>query len=80
MLYLLHNLILQLQKIFEKLQQVTFNHLSDKSFDEFMKIYKQYTNIPYWFLVNDISFSSDNHLLFRKLLVKNLFTFTYKKK
>ena len=33
-------------------QQIASNHLSDTDFKDFMKLYKDYTKVPYSFLVN----------------------------
>ena len=52
-----------------ELQQIGSNHSSDIDFKDFMKLYKEYTNEPYSFLVNDTNLSSDNPLRFRKNLL-----------
>ena len=49
-----------------ELQQIATNHLSDIDFKDFMKLYKEYTNELYSFLVNDTTLSSDNPLKFSK--------------
>ena len=53
-----------------ELQQMALNHLSDIDFKNFMKIYKKCTTEPYSFLVNDTTLPSDDHLRFRKNLLK----------
>ena len=55
-----------IMKILNKreLQQIASNHFSD------MKLYKDYTNEPYSFLVNDTILSSDNLLRFKKNLLQ----------
>ena len=53
-----------------ELQQIVLNHTSDIDFEDFMKIYKKYTKEPYSFLVNDIALPSDDHLRFRKNLLR----------
>ena len=53
-----------------ELQQITLNHLSDIDFKDFISIYQKYTAEPYSFLVNDTTLPSDNHLRFRKYLLK----------
>ena len=53
-----------------ELQQIALNHSSDIDFKDFMKIYKKCTAEPYSFLVNDITFPSDDPLRFRKNLLK----------
>ena len=52
-----------------ELQQIVLNHSSDISFKDFMKLYKDYTKEPFWFLVNDTTLPSDNPLRFRKSLL-----------
>ena len=49
-----------------QLQQIESNHLPHIDFEDFMKLYKDYTKEPYSFLVNDTTLSSDNSLRFRK--------------
>ena len=34
-----------------ELQQIAFNHLSDIDFNDFMNLYKKFTEKPYYFLV-----------------------------
>ena len=53
-----------------EIQQIALNHSSDIDFKDFMKIYKNYTEEPYSFLVNDTTLPSDNPLRFRKNLLK----------
>ena len=52
-----------------ELQQIASSHLYDIDLKDFMKFYKDYTNEPYSLLVNEITFSSDNPLRFRKKLL-----------
>ena len=49
-----------------ELQQIACNHSSDIDFKDFMKLYKDYTNEPYLYLVNDATLLLDNPLRFRK--------------
>ena len=51
-----------------ELQQITIDHSSDINFKDFIKIYKNCTEKPYSFLVNDAILASDNPLRFRKNL------------
>ena len=51
-----------------ELQQTAVNHSSDIYSKYFIKIYRKYTAEPYYFLVNDAMFTSDNPLRFRKNL------------
>ena len=53
-----------------ELQQITLNHSSDIDFKDFMNIYKKSTKEPYSFLVNDTILPSDDHLMFRKNLLR----------
>ena len=52
-----------------ELQQIASNRLSDIDFKDFMKLYKEYTQEPNSFLVNDITLSSDNPLRFGRDLL-----------
>ena len=57
-----------------ELQQVVSNHSSEINFKYFMKLYKDYTNKPYSFFVNDLTWSSDNPLRFlKKSLLQNYY-------
>ena len=47
------------------LQQIALYHSSDINFKDFMKIYEKFASEPYYFLVNDATFASDNPLRFR---------------
>ena len=47
-----------------ELQQTALNHSSDIDFKDFVRIYKNYTDEPYSFLVNDTTLASDNPLRF----------------
>ena len=47
-------------------QQITINHLSDINTANFANIYRKYTDQPYYFLVIDTMFPSNNPLRFRK--------------
>ena len=48
------------------LQEIASNHSSDIDFKDFMRLYKDYTNEPYLYLVNDATLSLNNPLRFRK--------------
>ena len=52
-----------------ELQQIAPNHMSDIAFKDFMKLYKDYTNKEFSFLVNDTTLLSDNPLRFRRPLL-----------
>ena len=49
-----------------ELQQISSNQSSEIDFKDIMKVYKDYTEETYSFLVNDTTLSSDNPLRFRK--------------
>ena len=51
------------------IQQIVSNHSSDIDFEDFMKLYKDYTKEPYSFLVKDTTLSSENPLRCRKNLL-----------
>ena len=53
-----------------ELHQIALNYTSDIDFKYFIKIYKKCTAEPYFFLVNDTTFSSDDPLRFRKNLLE----------
>ena len=57
-----------IMKIINKreLQQIESNHWYNIEFEEFMKLYKEYTKEPFSFLVSNATLSSDNPLHFRK--------------
>ena len=54
----------------KELQQIALNHSPDIDFKNFEEIYKKCTAKPYSFLVIDKTLPSDNHLRFRKNLLK----------
>ena len=43
-----------------ELKQIASNQLSDIDFQDFMKLYKDYTKEPYSYLVRDTTLSSDS--------------------
>ena len=51
-----------------ELQQIAINHSSDISSKDFINIYRQYTDEPYSFFINDTTLASNNPLRFRKNL------------
>ena len=50
-----------------ELQEIAQNHSSDVSTKDFTNIYRECTDEPFSFLVNDITLASDNPLRYRKL-------------
>ena len=56
----------------QELQQITFNHLSDIDFRDFMNLYKKCTAKPLSFLVIDANLASDNPLRFRNNLLEKI--------
>ena len=67
-IYATHYFIMKIPSKRE-LQQIASNHLSGIDFEDFMKLYKDYVEEPYPFLVNDMTLLSDNSLPFRKNLL-----------
>ena len=55
-----------------ELQQNVFNHSSDINFRDFMNLCKKCTAKPYFSLVIDTTFASDNFLRFRENLSKKI--------
>ena len=53
----------------KELQQISFNHLSDIDFRDFMNLYKKCTAKPF-VLVIDATLASDSPLRFRKNLLE----------
>ena len=49
-----------------KLQRIAINHSSDIKTNDFIEIYRKYTDKPYSFLVIDTTLPSNNSLKFRK--------------
>ena len=45
------------------------NHLSDTEFKDYMKLYKDYTKKPFFFLVNDRALPSDKPSRFKKKIL-----------
>ena len=52
-------------------QQIESNNLSDNEFKDFMKLFTDYAEEPFSFLVKYISLASDNLLRFMKNLIQN---------
>ena len=48
-----------------KLQKISFNHLSDRDFKNFVNLYKRWMAKQHYVLVNDTTLASDNLLRFR---------------
>ena len=51
-----------------ELQNIAINHSSDIGYNNFKKIYKEYTKEPYNFLMIDTTLPASNPLRFRKKL------------
>ena len=47
--------------------EIAINLLSDIDFKDFMKLYQKSTSKPYSFLLNDITFGTNNPLSFRRI-------------
>ena len=52
------------------LQQISFNHLSDIGFEDFMNLYEKWAAKPYSLSVIDTTLALDNPLRFRKNLLE----------
>ena len=52
-----------------ELQNIAINHSSDIDYNNFKKIYKEYTKKPYNFLMIDTTLPASNPLRFRKKIV-----------
>ena len=55
-----------------ELQKIVFNHFSDIDFQDFVNLYKKCIEKPYYFLVIDTTFPSDNFLRFQKNLLERI--------
>ena len=55
-----------------ELQNIAINHSADIDFKDFMKIYREFTREPYYFLAIDTTLPSCNPLKFRKILFDTL--------
>ena len=64
-----HYLIIKIPSKQEKLLQITFNHLSNTDFKDFMNLYKKCTAKLYSYLVIDATLAADNTLRFKKNLL-----------
>ena len=64
----MHYFIMKIPNIRE-LHQIASNHLSDIDFEDFVKLYKDYTKEPHSFVVNDTTFPSNNPLKFGENLL-----------
>ena len=63
-----HYFVMKIHNI-RQLQQIASNHLSGTEFEDFMKIYKDYTKEPFSFLVNNTILPSGNPLRFTKTIL-----------
>ena len=55
-----------------ELEQITFNHISDSDFKNFINLYKKCTANPYSLVVIDPTHASDNPSRFRKNLLERI--------
>ena len=60
------------QKRTSNCEQIAFNHSLDIDFQDFMDLYKKYTEKPDSFLVIDTTLASDNCLRSRKNLIEKI--------
>ena len=51
-----------------ELQNITINHSADIDYQDFIKIYREFTKEPYKFLTTDITSPASDPLRFRKNL------------
>ena len=65
-------LIFLSRKLKRELKQISMNHLSDISTEDFVNIYRKCTADPYSFFVNDTTIVSDTPLRFRKNLFEHI--------
>ena len=56
----------------KELQNIAINHSTDIGYKDFMKIYRECTKEPYYFLKVDTTLPSSNPLKFRKKLFDTL--------
>ena len=56
----------------QELQQTAFNYSSDIDFQNFMNLYKKFTEKPFSFLVIDTALALDNPARFRKNLLERI--------
>ena len=56
----------------KELQNIAINHCADIDYQDFIKIYREYTKESYNFLTIDITLTSNNPLRFRKNLFDTL--------
>ena len=56
----------------KELQNISINHFADIDYKEFIKIYRECTKEPYFFLAIDTTLPSSNPLRFRKNLFDTL--------
>ena len=52
-----------------KSQNIAFNHSADIDYNNFMKIYREYTKEPYSFLTIDTTLPTSDSLRFKKNLL-----------
>ena len=52
-----------------ELQNIAINHLADIGYKDFLKIYRNCTREPYYFLTIDITLPAENPMRFRKILL-----------
>ena len=67
-LNLTHYLIMKINNR-KELQNIAFNHSADTDYNNFVKIYREYTKEPYSFLTIDTTLPASDPLRFRKNLL-----------
>ena len=53
----------------KELQNITINHSADIDYNDSMKIYREFTTEPYFYLTTDTTLSAGDPLRFRKNLL-----------
>ena len=56
----------------KELQSIATNHSADIDYNNFVRIYREYTRKPYSFLTTDITLHTSDPLRFRKNLFQSL--------
>ena len=49
-----------------ELQNIAFNHSADIDYKDFLKIYREFTKEPYYFMIIDTTLLASDRLIFRK--------------
>ena len=66
-----HHLIMKINNR-KELQSIAINHSADIDYNDFVRIYREYTRKPYSFLTTDTTLHASDPLRFRKNLFQSL--------